>query len=331
MSKNLEINSYHQADEVMKLVGTDGPLAVNGDNFSFLIGDYYLPDFEPPLKCCCEKVNKNKCGRDHRRGYIVELKSNERSLLGSTCIKNFDPNGDLKSSVKYYDNRKRYLERLAYVNSCVNDKEYILAKLKEEANRLSELHHFVSGFIKTVPSKISRRLEGMAKTGNDAITVDVRIVKEAKNKETGDIERDIDTITHIVDKVNGLAIFKHESRLDLMASIKGKIALVNSLMLVDEKAKTRYVLKLYNELQEIDALCERSRTYCSNKFLFENSSWKGFIFLSDKVDDRIDFYRKWYFNKYMEPISKPSAMNEINEIDSRLIDQFGATKLIVAA
>ncbi|MGM0855592.1 MAG: hypothetical protein ACQEW0_00735 [Pseudomonadota bacterium] len=331
MSKITGINSYQHASEVEEIVSSEDPIAVNADNFLSLIGDYHLNDSEPPLKCCCEKEKKNLCRQSHRNGYVVELKDGEKSLLGSTCVKDFDPEGDLRKSVSQYDNEKRYLERVGYINHCFEDKERILKKLRVELERLSGLNHFVSGFYKSIPQKVARKLKDMSKTGRGDITVDVRSVKEERNKETGRIERDVNVITHKVGEVNGLEVFQNEQRLSYFSSVKNKIKLIDELEYVKGKEGARAVLRIYKELQEIEPLLERSKAYCGKRMFFEQSSFKNFIFLSDNEEDRVKCYQMWHFDFFEKVISKSNAEKEIAKIDKDLVDQFEATNLIIAA
>ncbi|QPL45024.1 hypothetical protein IT895_12555 [Halomonas sp. A40-4] len=331
MNKITEINSYQRASEVVEIVSPENPIAVNADNFLSLIGDYHLNDSEPPLKCCCEKDKKKLCRQSHRNGYVVELKDGEKSLLGSTCVKDFDPDGDLRKSVSQYDNEKRYQERVSYINHCFRDKDKISEKLRIELERLSDLNHFVSGFLKSIPAKVSRKLQDMSKTGRKDITVDVRVVKEEKDKETGEVERDVNVITHKIGEVSGLEIFQNEYRLSFFSTVKNKIKLIEDLESVKDKEGARAVLRIYKELQEIEPLCERSKAYCSKRVFFEQSSFKNFIFLSDNEEDRVKCYQMWHFDFFEKVISKSNAEKEIAKIDKDLLDQFEATNLIIAA
>jgi len=331
MNKITEVNSYQRASEVIEIVSPENPIAVNADNFLSLIGDYHLNDSEPPLKCCCEKEKRRLCRHSHRNGYVVELKDGEKSLLGSTCVKDFDPDGDLRKSVSQYDNEKRYLERVSYINQCFRDKDRISEKLRIELERLSDLNHFVAGFLKSMPAKVSRKLQGMSKKVSKDITVDVRIVKEERDEKTGEVERDINIITHKVGEISGLEIFQKEYRLSFYSSVKEKIKLIEDLESVRYKEGARVVLRIYKERQEIEPLCERPKAYCSKRVFFEQSSFKNFIFLSDHDEDRVKCYQMWYFDSFEKVISKSNAEKEIAKIDKDLLDQFEATNLIIAA
>ncbi|WP_336268783.1 hypothetical protein [Vreelandella arctica] len=331
MSKNLEINSYQRASEVLNLVGADEPIAVNVDNFVSLIGDYHLTDSEPPLQCCCEKKLKKLCGQNHRNGYVVELKGNAKSLLGSTCVNDFDPEGELKKSVSHYDNKKRYLERVSYINHCFYDKQKILNVLSKENDRLGEVNEFVSSLMRSLPSRVLSTLQGMAKTERIAVTVDVRKVVEGKNKETGEIERDVDVFTHTVGHAHGVSLFSHDYRLKLISSLKRKIDLLNELEYFKHDTGPRVVSRIHKELLEIEVICDQARAFCSEQVVFENSDRKYFIYLTSDQKERINLYRMWYLGKFSEPISISKAEREISLSDSEIIKKFGATNLIIDA
>ena len=331
MSKRLDINSYECTSDILEIVDTQTPTAVNAQNFVALIGDYRLKDSEPHLKCYCEKKKKDVCGQNHRNGYVVELTDGVKSLLGSTCVKDFDPEGELRRSVVHYDNKKRFFERVGYVNDCFYDKGKILKKLEAEAQKISGVNKYVSNLIKSLPSGAVSKLQEMAKTGRRSITVDVRKVVEGKDEVTGKVEKDISVLTHTLDEVQGLNVFNHAHRLSLIDELKKKIDLISCLEYTKHDSSARSVAKLYNELLEIDPFCERVRSYCAEKIMFEHSDTKFFIYLTSDHSERVQLYRMWSFNKFEAPVSPSKAAQKISEADSEIIEQFNATNLIIAA
>ncbi|BCB61585.1 hypothetical protein HaloA020_22860 [Halomonas sp. A020] len=331
MSKKLDINSYERTSDILEIVDTQTPTAVNANNFVALIGDYRLKDSEPHLKCFCEKKKKDICGQNHRNGYVVELTDGIKSLLGSTCVKDFDPEGELRKSVAHYDNQKRFFERVGYVNDCFYDKGKIVKKLEVEAQQIGCVNKYVSDLVKSLPSGAVSKLQEMAKSGRRSIAVDVRKVVEEKNEVTGKVEKDVSILTHTLGEIQGLSVFNHAYRLSLLDELKKKIDLINRLEYTKHDSSARSVAKLHNELLEIDPLCERVRNYCSEKILFERSNTKFFIYLTSDHSERVQLYRMWSFNKFEAPVSPSTAAQKILEADSEIIEQFNATNLIIAA
>lgn len=329
MNKRLDINSYERTNDILEVVDTQNPTAVNANNFVALIGDYRLKDSEPHLKCFCEKKKKDICGQNHRNGYVVELTDGVKSLLGSTCVKDFDPEGELRKSVVHYDNQKRFFERVQYVNDCFYDKGKIVKKLEVEAQQINSVNKYVSDLIKSLPSGAVSKLQEMAKSGRRSIAVDVRKVVEEK-KATGKVEKEVSVLTHTLGEVQGLSIFNHVYRLSLIDELKKKIDLISRLEYTKHDSSPRTVAKLHNELSEIGPLCERVRSYCSEKVMFEHSDTKFFIYLTSDHNERVQLYRMWSFNKFEAPVSPSKAAQKISEADSEIIKQFNATNLIIA-
>lgn len=330
MNKRLDINSYERTNDILEVVDTQNPTAVNANNFVALIGDYRLKNSEPHLKCFCEKKKKDICGQNHRNGYVVELTDGVKSLLGSTCVKDFDPEGELRKSVVHYDNQKRFFERVQYVNDCFYDKGKIVKKLEVEAQQINSVNKYVSDLIKSLPSGAVSKLQEMAKSGRRSIAVDVRKVVEEKNKATGKVEKEVSVLTHTLGEVQGLSIFNHVYRLSLIDELKKKIDLISRLEYTKHDSSPRSVAKLHNELSEIGPLCERVRSYCSEKVMFEHSDTKFFIYLTSDHSERVQLYRMWSFNKFEAPVSPSKAAQKISEADSEIIKQFNATNLIIA-
>ncbi|WP_141246947.1 hypothetical protein [Halomonas salipaludis] len=327
MSKSFSINTFQDRDEILRLDGVSDDLGVDQKNFSSLVGDYHFPNDIVPLKCCCFKESGRLCGQDHRHGYVVELSNGKKSLLGSSCILKFESEGEIRKSVRRYNNEKEFLERINYINHSFYGRDKDLRELKQKKENIEDVQRYYNDIKKSVPPSVMRKLEQLAKQGAGNVVIELVLINEGENKETGEIEREKRVISHTVGQLSGLGIFHGELWGELLNSINEKISLLEGLEYTNHDASFRTVSLLYRKLSEIEQLKPQADSVCAEKFLFEMCDKLPLCYLVPSHDERIKMVRMWLLEKYGKPINSTAAKDKLEELDEGYKELYDAREL----
>lgn len=287
MSYDVSVNTYQNQKEIYEIEGFSVNEGVGKKNFKELIGDYSFPKSTYPLKCCFLKPNGNLCAQDHWLGYVVELNDGKRSLLGSSCVKKFDKDGNVRKSISRYDNAKRHHDRISYINHSFYVKQRTIAELEDRQDKLECLQQYYENMKPHLPPRALKSLEDMARIGKDSVTVVLITITEYIDEEDGKTKQERREIIHTVGRVLGIKIFSENSWRGLLDKVATKIRFCRSLEYTKHDTGPRITTKLYSELQGIDQLLKEVDDMHSEKLHFEHSDKDALCYLSHEAKDRI--------------------------------------------
>lgn len=129
------IYKYEELTKVEKFI-PDYP--ITADTFANVVCEYHIVETE--LKCCLIRVN-NKCGRPHNRGYVVELKDGNLSIIGKDCAHNyFEADSQIKIKLETFDKELEIRERLSTIYKYVENYENLSKQLKELQTTIDRNH-----------------------------------------------------------------------------------------------------------------------------------------------------------------------------------------------
>lgn len=329
MSGSINVNTFQTPEEVLELDGVADSPGVGPDNFSSLIGDYHFPDNCESLKCCCFKKGGRLCGQDHRNGYVVELVDGKKSVLGSTCVKEFDSEGELRKSISYYENAKLYEERVRKINHIFYSKEDIISNLSGKKENLLDVYRYNSGFEKSIPASAFRKLNDMARQGVDNVVVELVYIDEEVDEKTGKIEREERVVPHTLGKLKGLKIFNKDYLESLISEFSEKINLLAGLEYTNRGESSRKVATLHRKFEEIDRMLSVANELISDKFVFENSDKKLLCFLSPSFEERSILFRMWVLDSKTRGVDKSYAVESLRGMDDEIKKYHGAQEIRV--
>lgn len=327
MPGSININTFQTPEEVFEIDGVVESLGVGPHNFSSLIGDYHFPDNCGSLKCCCVKKGGRLCGQDHRNGYVVELVDGKKSVLGSTCVKEFDSEGELRKSISYYENAKLYEERVRKINHIFHSKENIISSLSEKKESLLGICRYNSEIEKSIPASAFRKLNDMAKQGVDDVVVELVYIDEKVDEITGEVERERYVVPHTLGKLAGLKIFNKNHLDSLISDFSEKINLLVGLEYTNRGESSRKVAVLNRKFEDIDRILSVANEFLSDKFVFENSDKKLLCFLSPNFEERSRLLRMWMLDSKSRSVDKIHAAESLRGMDEEIKEYHGAQEV----
>lgn len=291
-----------QLEKLKQLINLNDLQEIVLDNYQQIIGEYEVN--EGDIFCQCLEGRDSVCNQKHKHGYIIQLKTNNISIIGNQCVKKLGDDTQIRKDINTYNNARRRFDKLESLKQYIENKDIYLQKIEDLQKETSEYKIKKEHFSKFMGQEFDR-LKATSPT------IQITGIKERKNTNTQTVSNESkkDSITKIpytIGYIKGLdSILSYQNyeiiEEKIIAFKKGMTNLTNLLVKMEtdsynpkETEIVAYRLQLEN-INEIKIILDEIKNDWAN-------------FLSNKPEQIVFAYGKPYrFIQYLLEINKDEA------------------------
>lgn len=291
-----------QLEDLQKLVNLNDLQEILLGNYHRVIGEYEISGGD--IFCQCVEGRNSICNQKHKHGYIIQLKTNNLSIIGNQCVKKMGNDTQIRKDINTYNNAKRRFSKLENLKQYFEDKDTYLQKLEYFQKEISEFKTKKEYFSKFMGQELDRLT-------TSSRTIQITGIKESRNEKQNSSQSKKNNITKIpytIGSIKGLdSVLSYQNYRNTEEKIvnfeKGMNNLINLVAKMDnesydptEKEINAYRIQLEN-IKEIEIMI--------NKIKYD---WADFE--ANKPKQMVFAYGKPYkFIQYLLNINKDEAKN----------------------
>ena len=282
--------TFNKAEEVFNLPEFEKGRLININNYANIYAEYHTYGLD--MNCCCQKKSKKGsrlCGSEHRHGFVIRLQCGTLSLLGSTCVTEFDIDAKIHKDHLMF---KRQLERQhneQRLNEFLNKKESLSIDLSSLEVRIKEFLTDLKEIKVVLGEEVSKKIQDKAKTKDPSVSVlGVRVkyyIDDEGKKQTETSKQNI-----IIAAIKGLEVFDKFKIQHIQKQVGDyKRALINGESMA-QQSNFKGVEKLLNTLSNSPEKMNvqlSSLELASLKFKAENKTFLCYFTNKSSIRQRI--------------------------------------------
>lgn len=315
------LGRFFSIDEIQTLPEWKDDNPLHKDNYARIVGDYH---FDNTVKCCARKPNGRLCAKEHKYGFVAQLKDLSCTIIGNCCVNKFDASAKIRIDRNHFRNERRRRERVARLEALLAEKQWRLAQVNELAEELSRLQERVGAVCQQMGTHTVRRLRDMGRTGNAAIVVEAVNYIEYED-EDGSLHRERSSTPAPLGRLRGVTIFSDARR----SAVRDRLRRVRQAYLraneLGEAPRVVEVDALVRDIGEGEVAAEELQELLTDERAFLASA-SLLIFLTGDRAERYKAARVALEQLGLEA-SRTKAKEWVSEQDSQVRLRFNADKI----
>lgn len=197
--------TFSRPHEYRSLDGYKEDNPVSADNYFGVVGDYCSPDYEE--QCCYLKDNGKLCRRDHKFGYVVQLKDQSFSIIGNRCAESkFDADSALRLDISRFREQREIRETLGAIADLLASETKVTAVARQALDSVGDARRRITEFERRVGCELANMLHGMGRSHSTAVNVTGVRVRAYKDEE-GNKKEEKTYVTLTAGRLQGVTVF----------------------------------------------------------------------------------------------------------------------------
>lgn len=173
--------TFSASGEYRSLDGFKEGNPVTAERYFGIVGDYEHSDCEE--KCCFQKENGNLCGREHKFGYVVQLRDQSFSIIGNHCAQTrFGAESTLRIDISKFKEKREREETLDSIAELLVRKGDIMESVCRALTSSAAARREIKSFEQRIGSDLAGVLHDMGRTQVTAVTVTGVQIREYTNE-----------------------------------------------------------------------------------------------------------------------------------------------------
>lgn len=319
----IEIRTFSTMDEIRGLAGFKENNPVNKDNYEQIIGDYLFRD---EVNCCREKSAGHLCGEGHKWGFVARLKDKSISIVGNCCARDkFGAEAQIKIDRSKYLNEKKRRERFEQFANLLAEKNSTFIKLDLLEEQLKNSQNRVRDFLFSIGERTRRRLQDMARTSNNSVSVDVVNYKDYVD-DHGHEKKERRVSPTRLGTLSGLGVIDDQSFKSLHSSISRIKLAFEKAEKITENSKVSELESLINIINDLERIENEVGNIKKEESSFFSNDMALLCFL---VDEKAERYKSARVALELsgDPMGKDKAKNWLSEKEQAIKKALGADKI----
>lgn len=207
LTSSTTVLTFNKAEEVFNLPQFETGKPINTSNYANIYAEYHTHGLD--MNCCCQKQSKKGnrlCGSEHRHGFVIRLQCGALSLLGNTCIKEFDIDAKIHKDHAMFKRQLEAQKTKERLHEFMNKKESLSTNLKSIEVRVKKFLYAQKEIERVLGREVSNKIKNMAKSKNTGISILGVRIKNYIDDE-GKKQTDISKQNIRIASIKGLEVF----------------------------------------------------------------------------------------------------------------------------